>query len=206
MRILIVENDSELLLSLKKVLETNKYEVDDTNDAILGLSYALTKKYDAILVDLHIQKISTKDFINNLYSHHVCTPIIAITKKEVLGKKLLNNDIAVNDYLVLPFYTNQLIKKIESVIELDKRCLNRDYEDLKIDGFNLICKGKTNLLSSEVMILDKLIDSQNGVISLVDDYLSFEEVWIYVDSLNTKLEKVGSEKKIVFMEGGYKIQ
>ena len=206
MRILIVENDSELLLSLKKVLETNKYEVDDTNDAILGLSYALTRKYDAILVDLHIQKISTKDFINNLYSHHVCTPIIAITKKEVLGKKLLNNDIAVNDYLVLPFYTNQLIKKIESVIELDKRCLNRDYEDLKIDGFNLICKGKTNLLSSEVMILDKLIDSPNGVISLVDDYLSFEEVWIYVDSLNNKLEKVGSEKKIVFMEGGYKIQ
>ena len=206
MRILIVENDSELLLSLKKVLETNKYEVDDTNDAILGLSYALTRKYDAILVDLHIQKISTKDFINNLYSHHVCTPIIAITKKEVLGKKLLNNDLAINDYLVLPFYTNQLIKKIESVIELDKKSIDLEFKDFNVKGFNLICKSKTHLTCSEVMILDRLINSPNGVISLVDEYLSFEEVWIYVDSLNNKLEKVGSEKKIVFMEGGYKIQ
>ncbi len=206
MRLLIVENDIELLESLTNTLASNGYEVDYTNDAFLGLSYALANKYDAILINLHINKVTAKEFVSNLYAHHIYTPIIALTTKEILGMRLLNYEIVLADYLILPMYTNELLDTIKAVIDLSGDEEEAKYADLRLKKYVLESEGKVRLSANEVRILNKLLaEEQVKAVDLVAYAHNYENLWIYIDSINHKLNQIKSKVKISFEKGEYRV-
>ena len=207
MRLLIIENDVELLESLRKTIESSNYELDYTNDAFLGLSYALSNKYDAILINLHINKVTIKEFVSNLYAHQIYSPIIALTTKEILSKQLLNHDIVLSEYLALPFYTDELLDTIKLVLELKNIKEVLEYNDIKLNNYYIETSENVRISTKEYFILSKLIKNEKV---LQNDLLiyayNYEYLWIYIDSLNYKLKQAKSKLKILFDEGGYKIE
>ena len=207
-KILIVENNIELLQSLKRVLVANDYDVETTNDAVLGLSYALTKNYDLIIINLHLQRITAGEFINNLKRHNIDSLIIAMTSKEILSKKLLNYKVIANDYLILPFYTLQLLTKIKMVFDINDNHNVIDYKELKLDKFKLVGKEKCVVLTAkENKILELLFTHQQVDKKMILDYIySEDDLWVYIDSLNDKLKKINNEAKIVFENNSYKVE
>ena len=207
-KILIVENNIELLQSLKRVLVANDYDVETTNDAVLGLSYALTKNYDLIIINLHLQRITAGEFINNLKRHNIDSLIIAMTSKEILSKKLLNYKVIANDYLILPFYTLQLLTKIKMVFDINDNHIIIDYKELKLDKFKLVGKEKCVVLTAkENKILELLFTHQQVDKKMILDFIySEDDLWVYIDSLNDKLKKINNEAKIVFENNSYKVE
>jgi len=206
MTILIIEENITLLNSMKRILNHHGYEVDITHDGINGLNQILNKHYDLIILDLNLHHISAKDILNTTYMHNIKTPFIALTKKEILSIKLLNYELVTNEYLVLPFRTKSLLYKIEKTIELSDYCyLNKG---ILIENFAFRNNNKKQYLTTtEILIIKEIADKE---FETTDNLLKIvpviEDLWIYIDSINLKLKKVGYPLVISYQNRHYRLE
>ena len=205
-KILIIENNIELLQSLERLLEKEGYEVDTTYDAILGLSYLVTKKYDLLILNLHLERITSKDIISSIKSRNINIPVIGLTSKEVINEKLLSFNNLLNEYLALPFYSDELLYKINKVLTLFNENKSFKFFDCDIEGF-ILKKGndKEKVTGIEIEILDKLKDKDICFNNLMDFDFKHNDIWAYISSINNKLRKIKSNKKIIIENENYKV-
>ena len=204
MKILVIENDISFLDSIKKLLTTNDYVVDATYDALVGVGYLLNREYDLAIIDMHLDKISFKEIFELIIKHKINIKVLAITKKELLNLSLLNYEIVANEYLTLPFYSQELLDIIKSM----------DIDDIKYEGkdFSLnpyyikTNKTKKYLTKTECLILDYLLKGNNLVLK---EYKSFaykkNDLPIYIDSINNKLKELDIRIKITIENNYYKV-
>lgn len=112
MRILIVEDNRSILLSLVEYLEGRGHIVDTAVDGLKGLTMALNAKYDAIVLDVMLPRIDGLEICRRLREEaELSTPILMLTARDTIDDKLRGFDSGADDYLVKPF----------SLAELDAR-------------------------------------------------------------------------------------
>ena len=119
MRVLIIEDDTDIATNLYDYLAANGHVVDAAANGVMGLHLALTHVYDAILLDLSLPGLDGMAICRKLREEAHCeTPILMLTARDTLEAKLEGFAQGADDYLVKPF----ALKEVEArLLALNKR-------------------------------------------------------------------------------------
>lgn len=114
-KILVVDDEPSITTLLKYNLEKENYNVDIAHDGEVAVEKALNDKYDFIILDLMLPKLTGFDVTKKLRKEKIATPIIMLTAKDDTVDKIIGLEIGADDYLTKPFSPRELIARIRAV-------------------------------------------------------------------------------------------
>jgi len=115
-KILIVEDELNMIQGLKDNLEFEGYEVDTAMEGTSGQHKVLQGKYDLILLDVMLPDISGFDICKAARKAGVNTPIILLTAKGEEIDKVLGLELGADDYITKPFSLRELLARIKAIL------------------------------------------------------------------------------------------
>lgn len=116
MRLLIIEDDKDLALSMKKGLEKYGFYVDVSNQGLEGEEKAYANGYDVVLLDLNLPDKDGTEILEFLRSSGVETPVLIITARDEIEERAMGLDLGADDYITKPFQLLELRARIQAVI------------------------------------------------------------------------------------------
>ena len=112
MKVLVIEDNADIVANLHAYLEPKGYELDVAHNGISGLTMAAEGTFDAVVLDLTLPGLDGLDVARRLRrDFRRATPILMLTARDALEDKVLGFDSGGDDYMVKPF----------SLVELDVR-------------------------------------------------------------------------------------
>jgi DNA-binding response OmpR family regulator len=115
-KILIVEDELNMVNGLKDNLEFEGYEVETAMEGGSGLQKILHNKYDLILLDIMLPQISGFDICKVARKEGVNTPIVLLTAKGEEIDKVLGLELGADDYITKPFSLRELLARIKAIL------------------------------------------------------------------------------------------
>ena len=115
MRILIIEDEPDLLASLSKALRERGYAVDVASDGDEGLWKALAVDYDAIVLDVMLPRMDGWEVLRRLRQTKK-TPLLMLTARDAARDRVRGLDTGADDYLVKPFDLDELVARLRAII------------------------------------------------------------------------------------------
>jgi len=170
MRILIIEDQPEILQNIADYLELKGYLVDCAYDGLGGLHLAVTQPFDLIILDIMLPGMDGITLCQRLRQEaRLQTPIIMLTARDSVEDKLTGFQAGADDYLVKPFALPELHARVEAVLRRGQAGLQNLLEigDLSYDMNSLTVsrQGKTIKLSPiGLKLLEKLMKSSPHVV------------------------------------------
>jgi DNA-binding response OmpR family regulator len=117
MRILVIEDNRDILANVLDYLELKGYVGDCAQDGLSGLHLAATEHYDLIVLDIMLPGIDGLQVCKRLREDAGRdTPIIMLTARDALADRLQGLGAGADDYLVKPFALSELVARIEAVL------------------------------------------------------------------------------------------
>jgi two-component system alkaline phosphatase synthesis response regulator PhoP len=185
-KILIIEDEADLVKGLGLNLADEGYEVDWASDGQEGLRKALAEAPDLIILDLMLPKMSGLDVCRELRQKKAVVPIIMLTAKGEEVDKVVGLEIGADDYMTKPFSVRELLARIKAHLRREKRDVGTIpktyiFGDVEIDfvHFKVKSKGReSDLTSLEVEILKYLIAHKGEVVTreaLLDKIWGYEK-------------------------------
>lgn len=117
MRILVIEDNRDILANILDYLELKGFVVDCAQDGLSGLHLAATEHYDLIVLDIMLPGIDGYQVCRRLREDAGRdTPIIMLTARDELDDRLQGLRSGADDYLVKPFALSELVARIEAVL------------------------------------------------------------------------------------------
>ena len=134
MRILIVEDEPDLLRSLAQALREEGYAVDTANDGEEGWFKAESYDYDAVVLDVMLPKLDGWEILKHLRKIKK-TPVLMLTARDQSRDRVRGLDTGADDYVVKPFDLSELFARLRALI---RRSANKttnviEIGDVKID-------------------------------------------------------------------------
>jgi len=115
MRVLVVEDEPDLLGSLMKALREDGYAVDGAPDGEEGLYKAEGCDYDAIVLDIMLPGIDGWELLRRLRKTKK-TPVLLLTARDAVRDRVRGLDTGADDYLVKPFELDELLARLRALI------------------------------------------------------------------------------------------
>ena len=115
MRLLLVEDEPDLLTGLARALRKQDYAVDTAADGEDGLHKALSTDYDAIILDVMLPMIYGWDVLSRLREIK-STPVLLLTARDSSADRVRGLDSGADDYLAKPFDTPELLARLRALI------------------------------------------------------------------------------------------
>lgn len=223
-KILIVEDDPGIQMSLQDEFESEGYQVFVANDGAKGLSMTKEKKPDLIILDIMLPELDGYEVCKRLRKEGNNTPIIMLTVKDKEIDKVLGLEFGADDYVTKPFSLRELLARVKSIFrriedhpteintfcigetELDfkkyearKRGQKIEYTPLEFQMLRLLVKQK-----GEVLTRDNFLDHIWGEDNLV---VSSRTIDSHIANIRKKIEEDPSNPKfITSIRGvGYKL-
>lgn len=117
MRILVIEDNRDILANILDYLELKGFIVDCVQDGLSGMHLALTQSYDLIVLDIMLPGMDGYQLCQKLRQEAGNnTPIIMLTARDALDDRLKGLQAGADDYLVKPFALSELVARIEAVL------------------------------------------------------------------------------------------
>lgn len=116
MRILLVEDDTDLHRLLKKALSDADYVVDGAFDGEEGLFLGDTEPYDAVILDLGLPKKDGVSVLKEWRKSGRTMPVLILTARGSWSDKVAGFDAGADDYLAKPFYTEELLARLRALL------------------------------------------------------------------------------------------
>jgi two-component system alkaline phosphatase synthesis response regulator PhoP/OmpR family response regulator RpaB len=219
--ILIIDDDKDIVQTIKGNLELDGYEVLTAFDGRTGLHIARSNRPDLVILDLNLPDIDGIKTCEIMRREHDF-PIIMLTARDGISDKVLGLECGADDYIVKPFNFLELSARIKSIFKRVERSLvNDQYEvkDLEINfkSRNISVRGEEIPLTKTEFELLELFISYPGE-ALSREFIQ-KQVWqdsqlykysrtvdVHVQRLRKKIEKtVENPEYIVTVAGvGYK--
>lgn len=215
-KILIIEDDVKISKLLETELKFENFDVDVSFDGRDGLSKATYQKFDLILLDLMLPKMSGIEVCKRVREKSDI-PIIILTAKDEISDKVVGFDYGADDYLTKPFSIEELIARIRALFrrvqKVEAEVEIFEFEDLKIDYVaREVFRNNVNIVLTkrEFELLDFLV--KNKGIALSRDKI-LEEIWgfeyigndtildLYIKYLRDKIDKNHDRKLIQTIRG-----
>lgn len=218
MKALIVEDDKLLLDTIGQSIN-DLFEYEYATDGEDGLYLALQNIYDVIILDLMLPGLSGYEVLRRLREKSITTPVLILTAKDSIDDKIKGFKLGADDYLLKPFYSEELIVRLEAIVRRSGIMLSRNvlkFKDLEMDvkkrtlfinGEEVFLKGK------QFDFLEYLINNKDAIITKEQ---IFNRVWgfnsdttinvveVYASNLRKCLKHYGYEKYIKTIRGlGY---
>ena len=201
MRILIIEDEIDLVNVLAQGLRRQGYAVDIAFDGEEGCESALVNDYDLLILDLNLPGMDGLEVCRRLRASHPHLLILMLTARSRLADKITGLDFGADDYLAKPFDFGELTARIRALLRRDLRVRNPLLQcgDLKLDPASKTVwhgKHRLELTRKEFAILEYLMRHHGEVISQEE---LLEHVWdaeadpftntvrVHVHSLRKKL-------------------
>jgi DNA-binding response OmpR family regulator len=163
MRVLVIEDDRRLVRALRRVLEEERYVVDEAFDGIEGEDLARAAEYDFIVLDVMLPGRDGVTLCRNLRREHVATPILMLTARDTVEQRVEGLDAGADDYLVKPFASVELLARLRS---LGRRKTN-ELAEAKLSADGLVM----DLVRHEVSRDGKQIDLTAREFALLEYFL-----------------------------------
>lgn len=224
-KLLIVEDEPELLHSLKEYASQEGFIYDAKADFASALEYISLYDYDCIILDINLPDGSGFDLLEVLHQKRKTDGVIILSARHSLDDKLKGLNLGADDYLTKPFYFSELHARIKAIIRRKQFKTNKlvEFSNLFIDpdqflaGVNDI-QHPISLTKKEYAILAHLISNHKRVITkvalaeyiwgdYVDEAQSFDFLFSQIRNLKKKLKDAGAQVEINNIYGvGYQIQ
>ncbi len=115
MRVLVIEDESDLADALQRALTEEGYAVDAALDGATGLYKAMNWDYDVVVLDLMLPKLDGRSVLAKLRDKKT-TPVLVLTARGAVGDKVAMLDLGADDYLTKPFALDELLARVRSLI------------------------------------------------------------------------------------------
>jgi DNA-binding response OmpR family regulator len=149
MRLLVIEDNRDILANLLDYLSLKGYGVDCAHDGLTGLHLAATQHYDLIILDVMLPGLDGFGLCARLREgERSNVPIIMLTARDALEDRLQGFRAGADDYLTKPFALSELVARIEAVL---KRTHGGGQRELKVGG--LIYDADTLKVTREGVVL-----------------------------------------------------
>ena len=194
MRVLVVEDEPDLLRALCQALREEGYAVDPADNGRSALIKALSWDYDLVVLDLMIPDLSGLEVLKELRKQKK-TPVLVLTAKDTIDDRVTGLDSGADDYLVKPFQLAELKARMRALIrrsagqadpvittgdvsvDTAARKVSVSGEPIELTareyGLVELLVLNRNKLVTRTMIYDHLFDENHDSLSnLVDVYIS----------------------------------
>src|SRR3954451_11152117 len=115
MRVLVIEDEPELLRVVAQALRETGYAVDEAADGAEGLYKASAWDYDAVVLDLMLPVMDGWQLLQR-FRKEKKTPVLVVTARDAVNDRIRGLDLGADDYLVKPFELNELFARLRALI------------------------------------------------------------------------------------------
>jgi len=115
-RILIAEDDANIRLGLIATLESEGYDVTAASDGEQALKLYPQQKYDLVILDVMMPKVSGYDVCRELRRADARTPVMLLTAKGEEIDKVVGLKLGADDYVTKPFGVQELLARVEALL------------------------------------------------------------------------------------------
>jgi two-component system alkaline phosphatase synthesis response regulator PhoP len=181
-RILLVEDEPGLVMTLSDRLTSEGYSVESARDGETGLARASEGGFDAILLDVMLPRKNGFDVCRDLRQRGVNTPVLMLTARGQLVDKVVGLKLGADDYLTKPFEMMELLARIEALLRRAPAVSSPDtyqFANIQVDfrRAEVVRDGTPLELSAkEFQLLRYFIEHREATLSR-DELLN--EVWGY---------------------------
>lgn len=158
MRILIIEDDQQLLEALKLQMEHQGFQTDCVANGADAVYYALQNVYDVMILDRMLPGMDGLTILKLLRENQINTPVILATAIDSVKERISGLDCGADDYIVKPYDVGELLARIRA---LSRRPVSLEsaatltYGDLvfHLESHELCSRGKNTCLSRRESLL-----------------------------------------------------
>ena len=182
MRLLIVEDEKELLESIAEGLRLSGYAVDTAADGAEAEDLFWSETYDLIVLDINLPKIDGFTLLKEIREEDKQVNVIMLTARTQVADRVKGLDLGANDYLIKPFHFDELEARIRSLLRRKQVVEDKiiHYKNLSFDTATKILTGNGDVIkltAKELGIFEYLILNQGR-------YISAEELMEHVWDMN----------------------
>lgn len=216
MKILIVEDDKDLLLNTKTQLEKAGFGVDEATTQETAEYQLDVNQYDAIVLDINLPDGNGFEICKSIREKQNATPIIIMTARDALTDKLKGLDLGADDYVLKPVDSQELIARVKALIRRSSKTPLPVLKvgDLEIDPQAQRVKRagqEISLPAKEFSVLEFLARHSDEVVTRTmlmehvwgSDFETFSNVIdVYIRNLRRKIDGEGQKKLLHTIRGG----
>jgi len=218
-RILIVEDEESLVITLRDRLTSEGYEIESAGDGETAVDRTLRGAFDLVILDVSLPKKNGFDVCRDVRQRGNHTPVLMLTARGQVIDRVLGLKLGADDYLTKPFDFSELLARVEALLRRSRAMGNGGpdsfaFGPVRVDfrSAEVTREGEAVELSGlEFKLLRYCVEHRGALLSR-DELL--EKVWgyeampvtrtvdVHVASLR---QKIGAPELIVTVHGlGYK--
>jgi len=115
-KILLVEDDPQLLSQMQNLLNEQRYLVDTAVDGNRALDKIFAEIYDLILLDIMLPQVDGLTVLKEMRQANIITPVLLLTAKGSVEDRVKGLDYGADDYLAKPFSVAELLARIRALL------------------------------------------------------------------------------------------
>jgi two-component system OmpR family response regulator len=203
-RLLLAEDDINLVAMLRKDLEAAGFAVDIANNGIDAEFMGNEGIYDIIVLDLGLPKRSGLDVLQNWRTNHNPVPVLILTARDAWHERVDGFKAGADDYLGKPFHIEELVARLNALLhrvrekpggllDINGLCLDEDQQSVTTrDGTSISLTGTEFRLLRYFLLHPDRILSKTVLTEHVYDFDSDKDsnvIEVYVKRLREKLGK-----------------
>jgi two-component system, OmpR family, alkaline phosphatase synthesis response regulator PhoP len=190
-RILLIEDEPGLVLTVTDLLSTEGHEVESASDGEAGLRKASAGGFDLIVLDVMLPKKTGYEVCRELRQNGIDTAILMLTAKTQVVDKVVGLRLGADDYLSKPFHPAELLARVEALlrrVQKENRIPVQKFHfgDVEVDfeRSEVIRAGqRIALAGKEIQLLRYLVDHRERVVPR-DEIL--QKVWEYRSEVTSR--------------------
>jgi DNA-binding response OmpR family regulator len=222
MKILVIEDEPDMLENITRSLKQEQYTVETASDFDGAMDKVGIYEYDCILLDISLPGGSGLDILQELKKEGKAEGVIIISAKDSIDDRVAGLNLGADDYLPKPFHMAELHARIKSVlrrrkfkgstvIEINNVQIDTEQRTLRINSIEL------SLNRKEFDILLYMASNQNRLVNKtalaehvwgdhIDEVNSFDFIYSQIKNLRKKLKDAGAAIELQAVYGiGYKL-
>ena len=212
MRILLAEDEKDLVNALCTILKHSNYSVDAVYNGADAVDYLESGLYDVAIFDIMMPVMDGITALKKVRKSGNNVPIIMLTAKSQIDDKVLGLDSGANDYLTKPFAAKELLARIRAVTrsatscEMSNNTLTYGNVTLDLTSYKLSAEGGSfKLANKEFQMMEMLMRNSNAIIpqdSFMDKIWGFDSeaesnvVWVNLSYLRKKMKAIKANVNI----------
>src|SRR5688500_11920080 len=217
MRLLVIEDELDLLRVIQQSLEEEGFAVDTAADGEIGLGKARSWDYDAIILDLMLPRLDGFSLLCELRKTKR-TPVLLLTARDATSDKVKGFDSGADDYVTKPFEIDELTARVRALI---RRSANQPSPVIEVGDVRIDTAARTvqkagepvTLTAKEYALVELLVLNRGKLVTrtMIYDHIYDETddtfsnvVDVYVANLRRKLGKdfIETRRGMGYIVGG----
>ena len=219
MKILVAEDEPQLLRVLTVAMEHAGYDVDPVDNGLKAVEHAKENSYDVIMLDIMMPVMDGITALKKIRESGDKTYILMLTAKAEVDDRVTGLDSGADDYLTKPFSLKELLARLRSKERREDDFTPNKLElgdvTLNVSKQELVSHNSIRLSGTETQLMNYFLLNQNKELSTEellnhvwknDADANADVAWIYVSYLRQKLQSIQSSVRIEGDKGGsYKL-